>query len=301
MHRDVRVADAQSFVDAHFEVPPFVVDPIIVRGGIHLIYGRAGAGKTQLVLTIARDVINGTKLFGEYDTTGGRVCYFGVDMPLQMLQERVGRMVGELAEPANLLIAAHDKPIDITTVREDADWLERIQAFGPDLIFLDTLHKIHRLDENASQSVAQVYGHLKRVFGGDVAIGLVHHEGKSHPDPRVERDEADRQRGSSAWVDDSDLGLRVKNFHNPISGGNVTVSFPRVRFSEQLDPVTLEMNDETLLLDRKIDPTAVDLVARFLSLHPEAEKIDVVTWLRENHDYSKKQGYRAINQVQESS
>lgn len=300
MRDDVHVSDAGSFVEQPFDRPPFLFDPVFVSGGIHLIFGRAGAGKTQLVLTIIRDLINGERLFGEFDyglKDPGKACYFGVDMPLQMLQKRIRKMLPEVADHERFLVAAHHSAIDITTVREDAEWVQKIREFDPDILFLDTLHKIHRLDENTSQTVAQVYGHLDRVFGGSTAIGLVHHEGKGHPDPRVERDEIDRQRGSTAWVDDSDLGLRVKGFHNPVSGSNITISFPRVRFSEELEPITLEMTDETLLLARKVNPNAKDLVAKFVSLRPDAERIDIATWLKDEHGYSKNQAYRAIRQV----
>lgn len=300
MRSEFHVLTADEFTAERFPNPPYVIDPIFVSGGIHLIFGREGAGKTQLMLTIARDVVNGSKLFGKYECERGRVCYLGVDMPLQMLQKRIGRMIGEVGASEDFLIAAKDTPIDITQTRTSADWVESIREFDPNILFIDTLHKIHRLDENSSQTVAQIYGHLKRVFGGEVAIALVHHEGKGHPDPRVDRDESDRQRGSSAWLADSDLGMRVKGFQNPISGGNVTVSFPRVRFCPEQEPLTLEMRDESLLLEPKMDEQATDLVTRYLSLRPDAERIDIANFLAEEHDYSKSQAYKAINAVLDS-
>lgn len=249
MPQDVHVSDLQAFSDTRFHRPPFVVKPIVVSGGIHIVYGREGAGKTQFVLTMARDIVNGSKLFGRYSCRAGRVCYFGVDMPLQMLQSRIQKLKPQIDEPENFLVAANDAPIDITSVMQNADWVQSIRDFDPDIVFVDTLHKIHHMDENVSQTVAVVFRHLKRVFGRDVAILLVHHEGKDNPDPDINRKDSDLQRGSSAWLADSDLGVRIKNFENAFVGNVVEVTFPRLRYCESQPKISLEMNENTLLLE----------------------------------------------------
>lgn len=251
MRQDVHVSTLDQFSETSFKRPPYVVQPIVVSGGIHIMYGREGSGKTRLVFTMARDIVNGFKLFGRYRCRPGRVCYFGVDMPLQMLQSRLRSAMPEIDKPENFLVAANDAPVDITNVAQSADWVEEIRDFSPDIIFVDTLHKIHSLDENASQSVAVVFRHLKRVFGGAPAIFLVHHEGKDNSDPEVSRRDSDLQRGSSAWLADSDLGLRVQSFENAFGDDLVEVTFPRLRYCRAQPKASLEMNETTLLLEPK--------------------------------------------------
>lgn len=291
-----------EFVDRDFDRPPFLIKPLFVSGGIHMIYGREGTGKTQLVMTLAHHLLSGTPLFGRFDVTrGSRVCYFGVDMPLQMLKDRLGNFRDTLVEPERFLIAAKDSSIDITQTPTNARWAEKIRAFDPDIIFVDTLRKIHHLDENTSQTVAQVYASLDRVFGGERAIALVHHANKPSGNPDYSRDEEDRARGSIAWLADADLGLFVDDFENPMSQGSVKISFPRIRFSEEMDPITCKLNRDTLLLEPKTDPKAEDLVREFLSrASGPVAKLDIANWLQDKHGYTKQHAYEAMRNVEDA-
>lgn len=286
-----------------FEPPDrrFLVEDLVVGTGIHMIYGKRGTGKTQLVFTMLASILNGEPFLGKYeipsDARDARVAYFSVDMPHSHVQDRIEGIADQIARPEDFLIAASDSPVNIRALDGDEEWLENLKAFQPDLVAIDTLHKIHVLDENSSQSVAAIYKALKDVFGGQTAIVLVHHASKSSPDPSAVRDDDEKQRGSSAWIDDSDLGILVERVTNPLSGG-ISVSFPRVRFCAPQEPVICTMDDDSMLIHPKEDKNAADKVQEFLArVDTDWERLDIANWLQDEHGYTKQHAYRAIREV----
>ena len=243
---------ATDFVAKDLGVPmPIVaVEPdstLFPQGGICVISGREGAGKTQLVFSLARSIINGTPFLGKYPVRQGRVAYVSFDMPLTEVQDRVSRMINMLEFPERLYISASDSPIDITTTDPDSEWVVKLLEFEPDIIMLDTLAKMHYLNENKADTVAKVFGHMKRVFGGYPTQVPIHHEGQEHPDPDMKKDDRDKLRGSTAWAANSDLNVRV-SAKRSLKGSVVEVSFPRVRFCPEQYPITCVRNKDTLLL-----------------------------------------------------
>lgn len=289
--------NAHEFVERNIPEPAFLVDPIMPLGGTFLLYGREGAGKTQLVMTLIRDLLNEAPFLDRYRTMrDAKAAYVSFDMPEQMVQDRVGRVLPQIEDPERFALVVRDGPIDIKRVKQNEPWVQALRGFEPDIILIDTLRKIHFGDENASHTVAEILYHLRRVFGRHAGIGLVHHEVKDSFFTK-DRSDQDRQRGSVGWTADLDLGVRIHKFKNQISGSIVKVSFPRVRFSEEQAPIKTQMDVETLtLMPMDDDETALDVAERFVARHPNADRYDVVQRLKEE-GYSKSQGYRAADEV----
>lgn len=288
---------ASDFVGREIPEPPFLVDPIMPLGGTFLLYGREGAGKTQLVMTLIRDLLNESPFLERYRTMqSARAAYLSFDMPEQMVQDRVERVLPDIAEPERFSLVVQDGPIDITRVGQDEGWVQELRSFDPHIILIDTLRKIHFGDENQSHTVAEVLHHLRRVFGVRAGIGLVHHEVKDSFFTK-DRADQDRQRGSVGWTADLDLGLRVKKVQKQIGDTFVKISFPRVRFSEEQAPVKTKMDVNSLtLVPMQGEETAVDKAEKFLAKHPQAERYDIVQHLK-GEGYKKTQAYEAADQV----
>ena len=262
----------EDFVTTRLGQPMFLVEPIIPTGAkMGLIFGRRGAGKSHLAFSLLESIADGTDFLGVYKARQGKVVYLSVDMPLPAVQERAGRLYNHVSNPENILFAVSDSPIDISKIKPGDTWVREINEFEPDLIIIDTLRKIHRLDEIDEQTVAIVHDSLSRLFGGDVAICAVHHERKESESNRSSPEE-ERAAGSGAWLDNGDFGIRVLKDMR-FKPARARVSFPRIRYSEEQEPIqcTIDTSSGTL----RPEMTAASRAAQLAQKNPNITQGDI--------------------------
>src|SRR5712664_2497809 len=104
---------AAEFAAQTFAQETFVTDPLMPTGGVMMIHGHPGLGKTQVALALALAVAKGEKWLGEYPCQAASVVFLQADMPPQLFQQRVQRIPD---------IASYDR-LHFLTV-EDMDILE---------------------------------------------------------------------------------------------------------------------------------------------------------------------------------
>ena len=147
----------------------------------------------------------------------------------------------------DLMVAVTDYQLNIlnpTATTKSAERLRDILRLHKDrqfkLIFIDSLRKIHPLSENDAESVAQVYGALKEHFPGATVV-IIHHDSKMK-DPDTDAYREDQSfRGSSAWVTDAAMGLkvRVKNRRERI----IELRQTKHHGGEQQPPLEIQFDD----------------------------------------------------------
>jgi RecA-family ATPase len=266
-----------DFAALEFKDPPFVVDKLFPYGGVGLIYGKRNAGKSVLALTMAKTIINGEPWANRYKTAGSKVAYISTDMPVQQVQDRIVRFLPEVRVPENFMVFVTDSPVDLmakSTPRKR--WVEQMREFDPDLIWLDSLHKIHCMSENDSNSVSILYRRLPDLFGDRAHIGLLHHEHKPGEASKG-RGLEDKARGSGSWLDDSDVGYHVLRH-----GTNATVTLTRWRFCEAQLPIKFSFNKDTLLFDLAQDKekTSRERALEIMVQMPDISKHDLANQLQ---------------------
>lgn len=241
------VFSLEDFLSENFDAPLFLIDKIMPTAGRPgIIFGKRGAGKSHLANNLIKSIADGEPFLGKYKTRQGRVTYLSVDMPIQMVQERSSKLASAVNNWPNVQISVTDVPIDIIKVRPNEEWVEKIVGFEPDLLIIDTLRKIHRLDENDNQTVAIVQQALARAFGGQTAIALIHHERKDNESSNYSPLE-ERASGAGAWMDSGEFGIHISKSKkkNP---PEVTVKFPRVRHCADQDPILTHMDLTSMTL-----------------------------------------------------
>jgi RecA-family ATPase len=235
-----------EFVSFNFPDPLYVIEPLLPRGGIGILYGKQGTGKSALAMTLIRDILEAKPFVGRYMTHGERrAVYVSVDMPEQAVQDRLRKMTRPEYD-GRFAAVVHHAPINSLGVRADAEWAQRIRAMKPDLVVVDTLHKVHFLDENASSTPPLIYNAWRGICGVGPAILFIHHDKKDvfAGGQRADVRDDETLRGSSAWQADSDLGIRMTG-----NAANATVSFPRLRFCDPQNTILMQMNTSTLLFE----------------------------------------------------
>ena len=201
----------EDFVATEFSYT-YIIDPILPAGGIACIHGKGGSGKTQLLFSMIKSIVQGTDFLGKWPTRKGKVIYFQFDMPHALYADRWRKALQGL-DPGGMIHTVPWRGINIMddSVRDEVGAM--IAEVNPALIVIDTLRKCHHLDENDNAVPSIVYGAWKEIMG-NAAIEFIHHDKKSFSQMyrgtiREQHNWLEGFRGARAWVDDAELGLSV--------------------------------------------------------------------------------------------
>ena len=221
-----------------------LVKPFMPVGGQCLLYGKRGLGKTQLAHTLAIDVALGQPFLGMFETVQCNVVYVQADIPPALQKDRYSRIVKHLSLDKQFPLWYLISPGSFDTldaIGNEASWIEDLRAVSPGLVIIDTLRKAHRMDENLSSTVVDVYAAWRYICGPDATILYIHHDRKSFDGGSSDED----FRGSGAWLDEADLGMHMRS-----SRTGLTLEWSKVRTCSEDDvrPVGLRMDADSLLM-----------------------------------------------------
>ncbi|MCX6026873.1 MAG: AAA family ATPase, partial [Chloroflexi bacterium] len=193
---------------AVIEVPeePYLLRPHITRGGLNLIAGDIGAGKTWALQDLALGVATGSKAWGVQPTVQGGVLLLSADQSRdddhrRLLDLCAGRGI---KPPANCWF---DHDLWDFTKRASFGKLRRfIQARGIVLLGIDAAVRYFAGDGNDASEVSVLMRGLRDLANATgVTIVLLHHLSKPNQITRPRL--ADRVRGSGDWLAAVDSGL----------------------------------------------------------------------------------------------
>lgn len=160
----------------------WLIEGLWARSAIGLIGGAPKCCKTWFGLDMAVSVATGTHALGHFPTSGrGPALVYLAEDALPQVRcriEAICRRRGHDIDQLDLhVITAPTLRLD---QKADQDRLaETIGALGPQIVLLDPLVRLHRLDENSAGEISGLLGFfrdLQRRF--DAAIVLVHHASK---------------------------------------------------------------------------------------------------------------------------
>ena len=236
---DITFWPPQAFAPFDFLEPQLLIDGLLPWGGSMLMHGPRAAGKTQLALSLASAVHQGSKFLDKYQCERARVAYVEVDMTPRTLQARIRAAGNGLADIAYVTATS---PIDVRSVLPPA--FGALQRYEPELVIVDSLRKTHKLDENDSNTPTLVYTRWRELVPG-AAFCFLHHDRKIPTGPHAgDVDEAFR--GSSAWLDDVDTGLHMIR-DKRAQGHKAILTFSKLRLAEAQEAIPLTLDPVTML------------------------------------------------------
>lgn len=155
---------------------PWIVEPLLARGALTLLFGREGEGKSLLAMALAIAVATGEAIAG-FHPDPGRVLYVDAENGPTEIHRRL-RALGLPAAAAERLVVMEADGLDLRT--DLAELEAAIAAEGPSVLVLDSFRSLWGGSENDAEEVAPVVDRLRNLGRRlDAATLLLHHAGKA--------------------------------------------------------------------------------------------------------------------------
>ena len=195
-----------------FEVEPPPLDfvlPGLLAGTVGTIVAPGGGGKSMLALELSILVATGFDLSGfggGVERSVGRVAFLAAEDPEDAIRHRLYAIGKHLTKDVRERFAENFEIDPLVGTQVDIFESESLQfieamATGRRLMFLDTLRRFHKLDENNSSEMTALVGMLEGIaFRTQCALVLPHHVSKSAA-MNGQGDVQQASRGSSVLVD----------------------------------------------------------------------------------------------------
>jgi len=204
----------------------FVIRPILPIGGIALIYASPGAGKSMLTLSLALSAASGKNLMVWRIKSPKRVLYIDGEMLPDDARERIRNIVRghELFFDINNFRYL-SLPMQKTSKLQSADFsavdvqdLISNELEGIDLLVLDNLSTLTKIQENESCEWLKMQDWLLKLRGRGISVIVVHHSGKSGD-----------QRGTSRREDIMNTIISLKKVSDEEVSNDLTIKVEYVK------------------------------------------------------------------------
>ncbi len=215
-----------------------ILDPILSRKSLALLYGPRGLGKTFAALGIAWAAASGGSFLGWRASRPHRVCYIDGEMAAADIRQRLG-LFGAPPPSLTFLLAdlnRHDGLPDLGTA-EGLNKLIRGWGETPHLLVLDNLASLVGTTRNGADCWSTIQDYLLYLRRLGVAVLIVHHANNSG-----------RQRGTSQREDvlDTVLALRRPGDYRPSDGARFEIHFEKARglHGEAVNPIEARLETD---------------------------------------------------------
>lgn len=212
-----------------------LISPWLQQGGIAMLYGWRGSGKTNVALSLALCAAGGTTLFpgaGMHAPRPRRVLYVDGEMHPAEVQERFKKFLrgGACASPENLIYLTHDDyPRGIPDLAlpggEGRELVEHACAAAhAELLILDNISSLFRSgEENSNDAWVEPGEWLLSLRRQNLTTLLIHHAGKRKLDGTLS------QRGNSKREDNLNVTVQIDATAKP-RGGRVPLRWTYEKF-----------------------------------------------------------------------
>ena len=185
--------------------------PGFLAGTVGALVAPGATGKSFFAMQAAMSIAGGTDetdLLGLRPAKSGRVLYLAAEDPEIALVRRVHAIGQHMHDEARQAIARNlvlqpifGKRLNVMNVQHLRSVIDA--ARGARLVVLDTLSRIHELDENSNGDMARLISQLEHVAASTgAAVLFLHHVGKGSASTG-QGDQQQAARGASALIDNA--------------------------------------------------------------------------------------------------
>lgn len=188
-----------SLFAAGFEDTDWLVEDVVPRAQVGVLYGASGSGKTFFALDMACTIHRGLEWRGKH-VERADTFYVAAEAG-NGIKKRIAAYVQQKGEGPLPWFVDYQPNLALLESAHHIAESVNLRSLAPGLIFVDTLALSHDGDENSSKDMSLVLRHCKILSDATGAVVLlVHHTGK---------DDSKGMRGSSALYAGSDFVLEI--------------------------------------------------------------------------------------------
>jgi GTPase SAR1 family protein len=264
----------------------------LYKGDWGLVVGIGSVGKTTFMNGLVTAITSGRAYepFLPFGAEAKRVLYLDFESNGFRLQKQLRAIQSQLtpeelaATNQNFFIVLEPeidgKPFKLTDVQSLRNLAKFAKDKQIDLIVIDTLSQASNLNNENDNSEVQnkVVTPMRRLAKyADVAILLLHHEGKRKPEVG-EHNQQYRMRGASALIDGARYSVTIMPQDMSKKNGLVTVSNSKEK-GDQFPTVTMKLNPETRwfdVIDQPVQPQLEQLIVELLEQLGEMQTKEIV-------------------------
>jgi hypothetical protein len=214
----------------------WLIPNVLSTGGLHYISSPPGSGKTWVMCDLIRACCFGGKWLNEFEIPQTRVLYLDEEMGVQKVLERLRKLGMRSAEGMGYLNRVgirFDQPLDVERI------VKHCQSQGIGLVLIDSLVRIHGMDENDNSQMRKLYDAFKKLLDNGITVLIAHHNRKGGTDSTVKHE---GMRGAAEIVAAADMAYSVEKQANGLYRMFVTKG--RLISDEDAIDVTFEIRDE---------------------------------------------------------
>jgi hypothetical protein len=198
-----RLAEAASWAEVADTSPEvaWLVDGVAFRGGLTILSGPGGAGKSYLALTLAHAVATGTHWLGHFPTEDrGPALYVDAERGRHLMARRLREVESAAGRPLGVDFIFRPPKLDAAFLRA------AVRDRKPALVVLDSLSRLlpEGADENSNPAMTAALEPVRLIAEEfSTALLVLHHDRK--PQAFADNSGAARVRGASAIVNLADI------------------------------------------------------------------------------------------------
>ena len=230
--KELVVDGLADFLQMKREPKEYLLNPILPRKGLAMVYGQRGRGKTFFCLSLALGVAIGGDCLVYQAPKPRRVLYFDGEMALHVMQDRLQQLLKGYGASKTLRDLDTNKQFQIYTPdRQQDTWANISTKEGRagiekkladvDLVVFDNISCLAGgIAENEADEWKPIQEWLLSLRRKDICVLLVHHAGKSGG-----------QRGTSGREDilDTVIRLAAPSEYDPEAGAQFEITYDKAR------------------------------------------------------------------------
>jgi len=222
-----------NLLEKKFKAPLWMVDKLIPAEAITIISGAPKSYKSFISLYLALCISQGKKAFEQYDCKKNGIVIVDEENHERFIKERVEK----LGAIENLGISfISQKRFSLTNEDHIGGLMDICDERDAKVIILDSLVRLHDLEENSSKDIAKVFANVKVLCENGFTVIILHHERK---EGAYNSSAQTRMRGSSDISAAVDSHIAIKK--DPDNENIIIVDHAQCRCAREEGAFTLEI------------------------------------------------------------
>ncbi len=236
------IGSVKESLEAFSKRPSMLVEGLLPAQGTVLLHGRFSLGKSPFGWKLAQCVSEGTNFFGYAVPKAGPVVWLEVDENLVLSNQRL-RLLDPY--PSQLtLVGLHY--IDINDLKAGhIQALLELSALQPKLVIVNTLRKVHTLEDINSRTANIVYSGFQRFFPHSCVL-FIHHDRKQSTNEHGQAVAAGDESfaGTQAFANDAQVALHMTQSGAAGANQGIQIEVTKSQLGPTGDKIKLKLSPD---------------------------------------------------------